>query len=197
MLSSPLPIFLFLASVFFLYTFFNELKEIVVKIEKIRKANHSIKSWVKVKGRVVGLGYNLDYSYPRLSEHIEANIADPQKYPADVLEASKLAINLEAAHGKVFIEYEYSLNGDDWVSRSISPFPNENNINMLYKLSIGSFIGVYVNPDSHNESYLRYCSESEISAISNSILIESTGSLKYAIGCLLLIPIYFYSGITI
>ena len=190
---------LILASVTYIASGIKVILTALKKIEEERKHRNKMKKWPKVKARIVELGYGLDYHYPGKTldtSDIKGSLAKEAaqvEYDAE----NQRKIQNRVLYGDVLIRYSYRYGDEDWITRSIGPFPGEKDLSILYKLKKGSIVKAYVNPEDPAESYLRTYTDTEMNEIANDAILSKIH--YFAIGLILfaLSAIAFNFNITI
>jgi hypothetical protein len=172
-----LAVFLLFIASYFVYIFISEFKIILKIVAEIRGDRVKMASWPKLKGRVMKVGYGIDYEYPQLRFEYEKkrNPEYVSPYPKDVLDVALSSRENIEYYGDVYIEYKYVSNNDVWVSRRISLIKSDSNLKFMYKVKPGDVVNVIVNPDDISDCYLRIVTEKEIDEYCNSLIV---GSIK-------------------
>lgn len=101
---------------------------------------------VKVKGRVLKTGYNLDYDFPGLSpEDILGR--ELTENEIETFEKKRQEKRLSKAdYGNVHFHYGYEFNGNRIVGRSVNFYGTKRDLEYFYKYKKGDAITVYVDP---------------------------------------------------
>lgn len=187
-----IPFFLVLSSILFLFMYISSIKDCRKKRIAILKKNKDIRSWNSVDGVVRDVAYGIDYQFPYFKDHLASDStikeSDFEFYRADqdIFDAALAKEN----HG-ILIEYEFVVDGDVMVSRSISPIYDHGNINILWKVKPGDTVRVYVNPSNYSECYLKNSSREAIDKMAEDAESESTKYIIYSLISLSLSLVFF------
>lgn len=175
-----LAAFLIFIGSYFAYMFVIEFRTILKTISNMREDRVKMALWQKVRGRVVKVGYGIEYDYPQLRFEYEQkrNPDYVSPYPKNVLEEALLSRENIGYYGDVYIEYKYTINEDTWVSRRISLIKSDSNLKFMYMVKPGDIVNVIVNPDDVSDCYLRVLTDKEIDEYCNSLIL---GSIKMVV----------------
>lgn len=125
-------------------------------IDYLTKKNSAIKnSFLKTSATVISMHAYCDHYFENVE--LDFDNADSELFGFKSMEEfsknQKMALN--AILGKpVRIAYQYTIDGNTYVSENIGIVGSSKDIEIFNKLEIGTSISVKVNPDDHCESFM-------------------------------------------
>lgn len=178
-----LGIFIVAIGSYFFYFFATQLMNILRQVSDLKIKRSSMLKWPRIKGRVVRLGYGLDYIYPSLSLEFEKrrNPDFVSPYPEDIYNHIQDAKENRELFGDVLIEYEYVCGGKEWIGRRISLIKSDSHEKFLYKVKVGDAINIIVNPQDPSDCFLKVFNDEDLERYANSLIISSIKLLVFGL----------------
>lgn len=191
-MSFQIPIFLAMASVLFIFMYFFSMNDCRTKKTAILSRNKEIRSWPVIDAVIKRVAYGIDYNFPFFDDHAASdksiNKSDFTYFSDDYDDVDVIG----AIENKgILIEYEFVLDGEVMVSRSISPIYDQRNIDILWKVKPGDKVRVLINPKNSAECYLKSSSREAIERLASEAEYENGKYLVFSLISFSLALVFF------
>lgn len=129
----------------------NTISDITSLRRRLTKSREALlrlnKNAITVPGKVLSTGYGIEYDFPYLDaeEVMGKKLSEEEVAAFEKKRRENTANRLE--YGEVLFRYGYSINGDFIVSRTISIYGNDMDLEFFYTHKKGDTIKVYVDPE--------------------------------------------------
>lgn len=190
--SLSIQIIAVLLFIFSIYLCYRKSRDIFQKIVKTRKLIVSNNTWVKVQGKILRLGVNIDYDYPEKLPDVKGDESDQDLELILARHYKEISIrNKMKEFEGLYIKYAYSHENKKYVSRRISELADANDIELVYRYTPNDKVEVYVNKAQPSYSVLVHADDKRYSKYFWRMLCEVRNEFFFVVLTGILIILMF------